>query len=71
MIKEDLKKLLKEKEFIVDFERAQNGTDDDGYPTYKIEYINPPKNFKLVKFIDGLNCVILEDLTVIEEQTAL
>lgn len=66
MKKEDLEQLLKEKEVLVDFERVQNGTDAEGYPTYEIKYLGAPKNFRLIKFIDGLSCVVLEDLTATE-----
>lgn len=67
MTKQNLEQLLKKNEVITDFKRVQQGTDQDGYPTYEVVYINPPKNFRLVKFLDGLDCAILEDLTVITE----
>lgn len=64
MNKKNLEILLKKDEVIVDFEYVLIGTDEEGYPQYEASYIKPPKNFGLVRFIAGLNCVILKDLTV-------
>ena len=51
---------------VVDITHIENGTDENGYPSYKVEYVNPPKNYKLVKMITPLKVAILEDFDYVE-----
>lgn len=63
-MKEQLQKLLKQNQQIIDFEYKQTATDDEGFPIFAIEFLNPPKSYKLVKLFEPLKFAILEDLTI-------
>lgn len=63
-MKEQLQKLLKQNQQIIDFEYKQTGTDDEGFPIFAIDFINPPQSYKLVKLFEPLKFAILEDLTI-------
>jgi len=67
--KEDLENLKKEDEKVIDIQYVESGTDESGYPVYKIDYINPPTNFKLVKMFEALKVAILQDLDYVAEPT--
>jgi len=50
---------------VCDFTYTQNGTDELGLPTYQIDYVTPPVNYKLIRTIDSLKVAILEDLNYV------
>lgn len=62
MTKQQLKKLLTKNQQLIDIEYKQTGEDTEGFPIYAIDFINPPKSYKLVRLFEPLKCAILEDL---------
>jgi len=63
MTKIEYQNLCKTNEKATDFTYNQIGTDEQGYPTYKIQYLNPPSNYKLIRLFEADKIAILEDLT--------
>ena len=59
--KEDIQKLLKKDEIIVNFKYTIDGKDGDNYPLFKIDFIDPPKNYQLVNIIEPLKIAVLRD----------
>ncbi len=58
-----LRKNLKSGHVICEFLYKKMGSScEHGYPLFSLEYVNPPKNYKLVSVIYAYECVILEDL---------
>jgi len=47
---------------VCDYTYVQSGVDDLGLPTYTIEYVSPPENYKLIAIDENLKIAILEDL---------
>lgn len=65
--RQNLINLLKEKQFLVDIQTIESGVDNLGFPTFETKYINPPKNYKLVRLIEPYKVAILEDLSPTNE----
>jgi len=47
---------------VCDYAYTQTGVNDLGLPVYKIDYVSPPTNYKLVATDENLKIAILEDL---------
>ena len=62
MTRTELEAIAKPNEVVSDFQYIENGTDENGYKTYKIVYISNPANFKLVHIDPDSKLAVLEDL---------
>lgn len=62
MTKEQLKNLLKPNQVLTDINYKEIGKDVNGFPTYEIEYITAPTNYKLVRIFENLQVAVLENL---------
>jgi len=62
MTREQLEAIKKEDEVVCDFTYNEISKDENGYPVFKIEYTNPPSNFKKVSIDPTSNLAILKDL---------
>ena len=62
MTKEQLKNLLKQNQVLADINYKEIGKDENGFPTYEIEYVAAPTNYKLVRIFENLEVAVLEDL---------
>lgn len=64
---EEIEKALKIGQIVVNTRSIKIGADEIGLPTFEIQYLGAPKNYKLVRIIEPYNCAILEVLTATEE----
>ena len=62
MTKTQLEAIKKPNQIITEFERVDNGLNENGFMTYKIIYISNPTNFKLIHIDDESKLAVLEDL---------
>lgn len=62
MTKLQLEAIAKSNQIVTEFERVDNGTDQNGYMTYKIVYIETPLNYKLIHIDDDSKLAVLENL---------
>lgn len=53
---------LKPNQVLVDIEYKEIGVDNDGFPLFEINYINPPLNYGLEKLIEAHKVAILVNL---------
>jgi hypothetical protein len=63
MTKTEYQSICKTNQKAVDFTYNQIETDADGFPSYEIQYLNAPTNYKLVRLFDADKIAILEDLS--------
>jgi len=47
---------------VCDYTYVRSGISDLGLPTYTMEFVSPPKNYRLVEIDENLRIAILEDL---------
>ena len=64
MTKLQLEAIAKYNEVVVPFEYVENGTDANGFITYKIVYIEHPLNYKLSHIDVDSKLAVLEDLDI-------
>ena len=62
MTRTELEAIIKPNQVVSDFQYIENGTDQNGFMTYKIVYIENPKNFKLIHLDNDSKLAVLEDL---------
>lgn len=68
MTRLELEAIKKPNEVVSAFEYAQSGTDENGFTTYKIVYIENPANYKLTYLDVDSKLAVLEDLDYVEPQ---
>ena len=62
MTKTQLEAIKKPNQIITQFERVDNGVNEQGFMTYRIIYVEPPKSYKLIHIDDESKLAVLEDL---------
>ncbi len=63
MTKEQIQSKLKDGQVAVDITYVEEEEKDEfGFPFYRVEYVNPPKNFKFLRLLEAHKLAILEDL---------
>ena len=62
MTRTELEAIIKPNQVVSDFQYIANGTDENGFTTYKIVYISNPTNFKLIYLDNDSKLAVLEDL---------
>jgi hypothetical protein len=64
--KTEIEKALKSNQVAVDTRSIKTGTDENGLPVFKTQYIEPPLNYKLIRLIEPYNGAVLQDLDYVE-----
>jgi len=68
MTKVELEAVIKPSQIITDYVYIDNGKDSNGFTTYKIVYIEPPENYKLIHLDKDSKLAVLEDLDYVEPE---
>jgi len=66
MTKTQLEAIKKPNQVVSEYQYIENGTDDNGFMTYKIVYVENPQNFKLIHIDADSKLAVLEDLDYVE-----
>lgn len=60
--REEIEKLLKPNQVIVDTQTIEIAKDKDNNPVFETVFIKPPNSYKFIEHYEELNIAVLEDL---------
>ena len=64
--RQEIETALKVGQVAVDTRSIKTGIDENGLPTFETQYIEAPKNHKLIRLIEPYNGAVLLDLDYVE-----